>query len=270
MNVLSLCDGMSCGQIALQRMGIVPSKYYSSEIDSHTMAVTQYNYPKTVFLGDIANWKSWNIDLASIDLVIGGTPCQGFSRAGFNGGFDDPRSQAILHFFDILQSLRPDVKFLLENVVMKSEHVDVINNAMGVQPIAIDASLVSAQLRNRLYWCNWDVQQPADLGIQLKSIIDSGVVDREKSYCIDANYAKGVNLNQYVTKGRRQIVYEESGHKEEGGVHYRLLSPLECERAQTVPEGYTDVPGISKTQRYKMLGNGWCVDVITHILKAGI
>ena len=133
MNVLSLFDGMSCGQIALNRIGITPENYYASEIDKHAITVTQANYPNTIQLGDVTKWREWDIDWSSIDLLIGGSPCQGFSFAGKQLAFDDPRSALFFVYVDILnhiRSLNPGVKFLLENVKMKKEHLAVITEAM--------------------------------------------------------------------------------------------------------------------------------------------
>jgi len=146
-------------------------------------------------------------------------------------------------------------------VRMKKEFEDIISQHLGVQPIKINSALVSAQNRVRLYWTNIpNVTQPDDRGILLKDIIEFGEVDRDKSHCIDANYFKGGNLKSYFEKHRRQLVFNNNMLTD-----YRKLTPVECERLQTVPDNYTSV--VSNTQRYKMLGNGWTVDVISHILK---
>lgn len=146
MNVLSLFDGMSCGQIALNRIGIKLTKYYASELDKYAIAVTQANCPDTVQLGDVTNWRDWDIEWASIDLLIGGSPCQGFSFAGKQLAFDDPRSKLFFVYVDILNHIKkhnPDVKFLLENVKMKKEYLAIISEQLGVQPVFIN----SAQLK---------------------------------------------------------------------------------------------------------------------------
>lgn len=132
-NVLSLFDGMSCGQIALNRIGIKPSKYYAAELDKYAITVTQANYPGTIQLGDVTKWREWDLDWASIDLLIGGSPCQGFSFAGKQLAFDDPRSKLFFVYVDILnhiKSVNPNVKFLLENVKMKKEFLDVITESL--------------------------------------------------------------------------------------------------------------------------------------------
>lgn len=270
LTVLSLFDGMSCGQIALNKLGVTDYTYYASEIDKYAIKVTQYNYPNTIQIGDVSKvsykdgilyTENGEFEVGNIDIVMGGSPCQGFSFAGKQLNFNDPRSKLFFEFVRIKNECNPKY-FLLENVKMKKESEDVITELMGVEPIMINSALVSAQNRKRLYWTNIpNVVQPNDKGILLKDILESGVVDREKSYCIDANYYKGTNLQQYLTKCRRQIVFIKSFITEE----IRKLLPIECERLQTVPENYT-LP-VSNTQRYKMLGNGWTVDVILHIFK---
>lgn len=202
-NVLSLFDGISAGQVALERAGIKVNKYYASEIDKFAIAVTQYRYPDTIQLGSITEWETW--DLQKIDLVIGGSPCQGFSFAGKQLNFDDPRSKLFFDFVNVVNEFNPKY-FMLENVRMKKEYQDVITEFMGVEAILINSSLVSAQNRNRLYWTNIpNIEQPEDNGIYLKDIIETGDVDRLKSYCIDANYFKGGSLKNYLEKKRRQL-----------------------------------------------------------------
>ena len=302
MNVLSLFDGMSCGQLALQRAGIQVENYYAAEIDKYAIKVTQANFPETVQLGDVTAIDPDS--LPDIDLLIGGSPCQGFSFAGKQLNFDDPRSKLFWEYVRLLKALKPKY-FLLENVKMKKESMDVITEALGVEPVFINSNLVSAQNRQRYYWTNIPVDKlPDDKGIVLADILEDGHVDRDKSHCIDANYFKGGNLKSYFEKHRRQLVFSKDGmcHVGDAGIsdkyayvnrvyhpsgkgpslvasdgghlqpkvskgttEYRKLTPLECERLQTVPEGYTN--HVSNTQRYKMLGNGWTVDVVSHIMK---
>lgn len=308
MNILSLFDGMSCGQIALNRVGINYNNYYASEIDKYAIKITQKNFPNTIQLGDITKWKEW--ELPKIDLLMAGSPCQGFSVAGSRLNFEDPRSKLFFVFLDILNYYKPRFWFL-ENVKMKGEWSDIISDILHTDYVMIDSALVSAQSRRRLYWSNFPITQPEDKGILLKDIIEYGEVDRDKSYPIDANYYKGGSEDYlkriYHGKAKRQAVkYQSSrrlmirvgtaddvkGHDynkrvyslegkspslaaKSGGnlepkvalddFHYRKLTPLECERLQTVDEGYTE--GVSNTQRYRMLGNGWTIDVIAHILK---
>lgn len=299
LNVLSLFDGMSCGRIALDRCGIPVNTYYASEVDRYAIEIAKKNYPDTIHLGDVKDVKG--DDLADIDLLIGGSPCQGFSFAGGQLNFDDPRSQLFFEFVRIKNETQPKY-FLLENVKMRKESEAIITELLGVEPIEINSNLVSAQNRKRLYWTNipFDLNI-TDKNIKLKDIVEHGIVDRDKSHCLDANYWKGGNLTSYFEKSRRQLVFSEDGlchvgladvngydlmkrvyHIEGksptlnactggnrepkiavGETLWRKLTPLECERLQTVPEGYTE--GVSNTQRYKMLGNGWTVDVVAHI-----
>jgi len=282
-SVLSLFDGMSCGQIALNRAGIKYDNYYASEIDKHAIKVTMHNYPKTIQLGDITKIEGW--ELPKIDLLIGGSPCQGFSFSGKGLNFEDPRSKLFFEFVRLKNETQPKY-WMLENVKMKTEYQNIISEILGVQPILINSKLVSAQNRERLYWTNIPITElPTDKGILLKDIIENGFVDRSKAYCIDANYWKGGNFTQYYTKARRQLVFKDKAqtilstlYKENAksmmqrkklglvvsdGDYARKLTPKECERLQTVPDNYTDC--VSDIQRYKMLGNGWTVDVIAHI-----
>src|SRR5574344_2950107 len=165
MNVLSLFDGISCGQLALQKAGIRVDKYFASEIDKYAIKVTQENFPDTVQLGDVTQWRTW--ELPKIDLLIGGSPCQGFSFAGKQLNFSDPRSKLFFEYVKVLQKTKPKY-FLLENVKMKQECQDVISRYLGVEPIEINSSLVSAQNRKRLYWTNIpNVTQPEDKCILL-------------------------------------------------------------------------------------------------------
>jgi DNA-cytosine methyltransferase len=274
MNVLSLFDGMSCGQIALNRVGIKYDKYFASEIDKHAIEVTQHNYPETIQIGDVLNVKGF--DLPKIDLIIGGSPCQGFSFAGKGLNFDDPRSKLFFEFVRLREELKPKY-FLLENVKMKKEYEKVITDHMGVEPIRINSNLVSAQNRERLYWTNIpNVKQPEDKGILVKDIIDyktkhKGLTD--KGIKTQLHYAKN-----YKAIGKSPTLTLELGHGYGKNItpkcyieikavtgENRLFSPLECERLQTVPDNYSSC--VSNTQRFNMLGNGWTVDVIAHIFK---
>ena len=282
MNVLSLFDGMSCGRIALDRAGIRVSQYYASELDKYAITVTQANWPNTIQLGDVTQWRDWDIDWSSIDLLIGGSPCQGFSFAGKQLAFDDPRSKLFFVYVDILNHIRsvnPDVKFMLENVKMKKEYLDVITDTVGVDPVFINSNLVSAQNRQRYYWANWEFQGPQDLGITWGDIREHGAPEchyySEKGLAwIDRQSERtGKKLRIWPDDGKCQML-EASMYKNYSGQRFfavedvngkRYISLLECERAQTVPASYTN--HVSNTQRYKMLGNGWTVDVIAHIFK---
>jgi len=290
-NVMSLFNGISCLNVALDRLYIPINNYYSSEIDKYANKIAQKNYPNTIQLGDLTKWKEWDVDFSQIDLLVAGFPCQAWSIAGKQKGDNDPRGALVHDLIDIWQEItmkNPNVKFLFENVRMKKEFIEYINGLFGTEPILINSALVSAQNRKRLYWTNIpNVTQPKDKHIYLKDIIEDDAVDRDKSYCIDANYYKGGNLDQYFRRARKQLVFTDKAqtllatiYKENpksmlkrkkfgllvsDGSYTRKLSPLECERLQTLPDDYTW--GVSNTQRYKCLGNGWTVDVITHILK---
>jgi DNA (cytosine-5)-methyltransferase 3A len=331
---------MSCGQIALNKAGIKYDNYYASEIDKYAIQVTKDNFPDTIHLGDVTkiDFKT----LPKIDLLIGGSPCQGFSIAGKQLNFNDPRSALFFEYVRALKELKPKW-FLLENVRMKKEFENVISEQLGVMPILINSSLVSAQNRNRLYWTNISgATQPEDKKIYLKDIIEElpinpvllsdstykrfkgyGVKiltgDELKARCLSAmeyvkngkqgnyllinpKYFKGTTIEHLLNKRRSEVVHEPSDkpirlgalsksmgsrvYHESGksicisaqgggwgaktGLYHddyciRKLTPLECKRLQTVPDDYR--MNVSNTQAYKMLGNGWTVDVIAHIFK---
>ena len=430
--VLSLFDGMSCGQIALDQLGIEVDTYYASEIDKYAIEITQKNFPETIQVGDIT--KLDPKDFADVDLIMGGSPCQGFSFAGKQLAFDDPRSALFFEFIRMLKAIKPKY-FLLENVRMKKEFVDIISQQVsecypeitfGIQPILINSSLLSAQSRQRFYWTNIpNIKQPEERGIVLRDILENDVdnefyhgkksieymergndkwqqagarradryeqtADKKKSFTITENWHKGVPYNYFKEPKPKQVgsikdggqgnrIYSQDGKSstlssQSGGtagvgnalvetkpkqvgiaadisghdilkrvyspegksptlntmgggnrepkvvtggafrgraydkdgkrmdrdgssvanktkqmlelrkddksnaittvgkdsvvvdeeLTWRKLTPLECERLQTVPDNYTD--GVSNTQRYKMLGNGWTVEVIKHIL----
>jgi len=273
MKVLSLFDGMSCARIALDRAAIPVTSYKASELDKYAIKVSHANYPDIEQLGDVCDVKAK--DVGEVDLLIGGSPCQGFSFAGKQLNFDDPRSKLFFEFVRLKNEINPGF-FILENVRMKQESQDIISKYLGVEPVRFNSSLVSAQNRQRLFWTNIDFDLPDDKGIILADILEDGVTDRAKSHCLDANYFKGGNLKSYFEKHRRQLVFKEflkddwplldhAKSKYLSHLSFRKLTPLECERLQTVPDNYTN--HVSNTQRYKMLGNGFTVDVVAHILK---
>lgn len=396
--VLSLFDGMSCGQLALQKLGIKVKQYYAAEIDKHAIQVTQHNFPNTIQLGDVT--KVFAKDLPKIDLLIGGSPCQGFSFAGKQLAFDDPRSKLFFEFVRLKNECNPTY-FMLENVKMKKEFELIISKYMGVAPIEINSALLSAQNRVRLYWTNianepyglfgdmvCTIPQPKDKGILLRDILETDVPDKyylsdkmlayfknraanfnqgkvnvreeegkascltssmascdisdnftkvdtnlkasknqEKANCFTAggnsgglhsdmtlivasrgrnpenpkSRESGLNTEQMLeprfdgktnclTSVQKdnlvcEIMNEKANtltpdaylatgerNRDENGKavltsmcdrRLRRLTPTECERLQTVPDGYTSC--VSDTQRYRMLGNGWTVDVIAYI-----
>ena len=288
-NVLSLFDGMSCGQIALNRAGIKYDKYFASEVDKYVIEVTQKNYPNTIQIGDVCKVKG--SDLPKIDLLIGGSPCQGFSTAGKNLNFNDPRSKLFFEYVRLLKECKPKY-FLLENVIMNSRNKNIITSYLNVEPIKINSVLVSAQNRIRLYWTNISgIKQPEDKGILLKDIIENDktiknfkinnetrkVTCKEVPQFFKKHIFKICNINP-SGRGMNGWVYHtdfkscaiSTNHGEgskisNNGISYRNLTPIECERLQTVPDNYTN--HVSNAQRYKMLGNGWTVDVVAHIFK---
>ena len=277
MNILSLFDGMSCGQIALNRAGIRYDNYFASEIDKWAIKVTQHNYPKTIQLGDVRSVDGK--DLPKIHLLMGGSPCQSFSNAGKRERFGG-KSGLFWEFVRILKEAKPTY-FLLENNRMKKEWQDIISKELGVEPIKINSNLVSAQNRERLYWTNIkNIKQPKDRKIFIEDILERkfdqkywlkernkelllnkvDITNAPEIACIDV-YNKKVKLDRKsptLTLPHRnslRLLYK-------GNI--RKLTPIECERLQTIPEHYTNCD-ISDIHRYTMLGNGWTVDVISHI-----
>jgi len=353
MNVLSLFDGMSCGQQALERSGVRVDNYFASEIDKYAIKVTQANYPKTNQLGSVIDVDGYS--LPNIDLLLGGSPCQSFSFAGKRKGMSTKDEQEILtleHYLELksegfefegqsylfweymrlLKEVKPKY-FLLENVMMGDKWEKILSKAIGVNPIEINSSLVSAQNRRRLYWTNIGmipgglfgdlqsiIQQPKDKGILLKDVIEEDVDDKyflskkmidtftgnskkmemkgngfrfspikdvevktktittKEGNRMDNNYIStphdildnGKTIGKEIKKAHTLLSRDYKGFTTYGsnGVvvneRVRRLTPVECERLQTVKDNYTD--HVSDTQRYKMLGNGWTVDVISHIL----
>ena len=329
LKIISLCDGMSCGALALEpwleQQGLTwdDIEYHAFEIDKYADAVSRYNYPLMYRHGDARNYKKFIGD--DIFLLMGGFPCQPYSFSGKGKATEDDRDLSNL-IFDSLKELKPKY-FLFENVPMKKEHQDRISDGIGVDPIMINSQDFSAHHRKRLYWTNIKIDQWVDKDIALKDILEDGFVDRDKALCVDANYFKGGSMDMYERKSRRQLVFDTEKKKGcrqigiadikgmdiikrvydpdykapalttmQGGwrqpkvatseIYWRNLTPLECERLQTVPDGYTKYgvfvndkdydtvlhehcqrKTISNTQRYKMLGNGWTVAVISHIMK---
>lgn len=294
MKILSLFDGISCARVALERVGIPVEVYYASEVDKYAMQISVKNYPDIVQVGSVVGLDT--TQFKDVDLMVGGSPCQDLSIAKKDRkGLEGSRSSLFWEYVRILNEVKPKY-FILENVAsMPKEAKEIISEALGVQPIMINAALVSAQNRKRLFWTNIPgVVQPTDREIYLQDILESGenAVQKnswkykegkprfyegkcptlsanmgtagghvpyavpDKSYCIDANYHKGANWEQYTKKKRRQLVIDDGD--------LRKLTPIECERLQGLPDNYTE--GVSNTQRYKCLGNAFNVDVVAHIL----
>ena len=260
-NVLSLFDGMSCGQIALNRAGIKYDNYFASEIDKYAIKITQKNYPNTEQVGSIADLDG--TELPKIDLLFGGSPCQSFSNAGKGEGFDGS-SKLFFEFVRVLEETKPTY-FLLENVKMKNEWQEIITDILKAQPVEINSRLLSGQNRPRIYWTNIPgIIQPKDTHVRLIDILENINFDREP-------YEENYRCSRAVSyKSEKFHTLRASGGSKTRGIGvcndlgwWRKLTPIECERLQTVPDNYTE--GVSNAQRYKMLGNGWTVDVIAYI-----
>jgi DNA (cytosine-5)-methyltransferase 3A len=274
MNVLSLFDGISCGQIALNRANIPYDNYYASEIKPHAIKCTLDNYPNTIQLGDILNLKG--SDLPKIDLLIGGSPCKGISRLNKNQeGLEHSESRLFWEYIRLLDEVKPKY-YLLENTHGNKEATNTITETLGIKPISINSKLVSAQNRPRYYWTNIpDIKQPLDKGITTNDIFDySGVLADEcrvrwlnsesGKKSVENGYTK---VNPYPKSGCLTAL----GHKKwnenylyRDGV-YKYLSQTEIEKLQTLPVGYTKI--LSYNEAYDCIGDGWTVDVIAHILK---
>lgn len=289
-NVLSLFDGMSCGQIALNKLGVTVKNYYASEIESQAIKVTQHNFPNTIQLGSIIDVKVSNLAV-EIDLVFGGSPCQDLSKGKTGGrGLEGDKSILFWEYVRILKevlAINPNAKFLLENVIMKQEWKDIITNELGVEPIEINSNLVSAQNRRRLYWTNIEgITQPQDLGIVIEDIIydDTYKVFTDERIALTKVLTK--NYVKWDLSGKRYWSQQDRAYYRDGKLCtlpksnpsgkvnicididnniFRRIHPIEAERAQTVPDNYTNVEGVSATKRLEMLGNGWTVDIIVHI-----
>lgn len=278
MKVLSLFDGMSCGRLALEGLQKKIDAYYASEIDKFAIKNTQHNFPDTIQLGDIRNWRNWDIDWSGIELVLAGSPCQGFSRLGRKKGLDDERSGLIYVFFDVLNYVRlnnPNVKFLLENVKMDVNIESFISNTLGVRPIIINSALVSAQNRVRMYWTNINsgkIPQPVDRKLLLKDIITVNAnskyyLTKYTTYRIMVECPKSarsiMDKSKCLTTGcGRNIGGKGVYLVQNGGI--RRFTVRECARLQTIPEDYEFV--VPEGEAYKLIGNGWTVEVIKHIL----
>lgn len=286
MNIISLFDGISCGIIAAQRAGLKVENYFAAEIDKFAIQVSQRNHPQIIQLGDVRQVRA--SDLPQIDLLIGGSPCQGFSYAGGRLNFQDPRSKLFFEYVRILKECKPK-HFLLENVKMDTKSENTISSILGVKPLKINSNRVSAQNRGRLYWTNIaakkdlfgnlipGIPQPTKKHIYLGDILEdspSPIFYKSEKWIKYANKKNGFSFNPInikaalYKKGQCLMATYFKGGKMSGpyiqdkkGI--RAITPVEAERLQTVPDNYT--AGLSNTQRYKTLGNGWTVDVIAHI-----
>jgi site-specific DNA-cytosine methylase len=272
-NVLSLFDGMSCGQIALEKVGVKVDNYFAGEIKKHAIEVTQHNYPNTIQLGDVTKIKVE--DLPKIDLLIGGSPCQDFSRANKERkGVEGTKSSLFFEYVRLLKECKPKY-FLLENVIMSDYNYWFICNELNCEPVRICGSLVSGALRDRLYWTNIppfsydltgrlisNIPQPKDKLIMLQDVLDSGTTNKRKHTCL--NCGSGYQTpNQEALKHRNNTTGMITLIQEKNEV--RLVNQNELERLHNIPAGYTSI--VNKTKAGDLIGDGWTVDVVAHIFK---
>lgn len=283
MNVLSLFNGMNTGRQALENVGIKVNKYYSSEIKPYAIELTQHHFPDTIQVGDVTKWREWDIDWKSIDLVLSGSPCQDLSAAGKRAGINGSRSNLFFTFVEILEhikSLNPNVLFLQENVgSARKEDIGIMSRALGVYPVRINSSLVTAQLRDRYYWSNirtknsmfdviTDIPQPRDKRILFKDIITSGEVNREKSKCLLAGLYNSFSYKDEKSKEAQHylinrekfgtlLIYEKD--------YIRTVNKIEMCRLQGFPDNYCDI--LTTAKAGSLLGDGWTLPVIEHIFK---
>lgn len=274
MNVLSLFDGMSCGQIALNRAAIEYENYFASEIDTHAIKVTQHNYPNTIQLGDVTQVLVEN--LPKIDLLMGGSPCQSISNLGDGSGLDG-KSSLFFEYVRLFKQTNPKY-FLLENVVGSKKAIAKITEIMQVEPILFNSNLVSGQNRARFYWTNIEFDLPKDKGILLKDTLDliprdscvltesrfRWLTSEKGKQCVDKRYAAIDPVKANCLTARSDASWN-CNYVTRDGYGLTKLTCEEYEKLQTVPVGYTSC--VKDSERYKMLGNGWTVDVIVHILK---
>lgn len=280
-NILSLFDGMSCGQLALSSFAI--DNYFASEIDKYAMLITKKNFPKTHYLGSVETVKP--CVLPKIDLLMGGSPCQGFSFSGKRLNFDDPRSKLFFQYHRIWEEAKPDY-FLLENVRMDKRSEDTITELLGVKPVEINSAKFTAHNRPRLYWTNIPIAPIIDRRVELTDILETDSTELAMFKPSVRKNLIGINVLDYLKPNGFATIPCDSGYQDNkvgitkspclragnsftlartksGGI--RLLTPVERERLQGVPDNYT--LGVSTYQRCKMLGNGWTVPVIEHIFK---
>jgi len=285
-----LFDGMSCGQIALERIGIKVDTYYASEINKESINITQKNYPNTVQLGDVTKLDSSKLkSLGKINLLFGGSPCTNLSRTVINNyehnqGLDGEHSKLFYEFVRILYEIEPEY-FLLENVEsMSDQDRDIISENLKVEPIMIDSALVSAQDRKRYYWTNIpNIKQPEDKNLYIEDILETEVDEKHfysQTFDFHGNDKKVIATLHINGHDILRRVYNpkfkcatltacRGGYKQKKVLlngRVRKLTPTEYERLQTVPEGYTE--GVADSHRYNMMGDGWTIDVISHIFKS--
>jgi DNA (cytosine-5)-methyltransferase 3A len=278
MNVLSLFDGMSCGQIALNNLGIKIDNYFASEIKKHAIQCTFDNFPNTKHIGDVTKVNGY--DLPKIDLLIGGSPCQDFSRANsVRDGLKGIKSMLFYEYIRLLKETKPKY-YLLENVIMDDLGYNTISELLGTEPVRLCGSKVSAALRDRLYWTNIGpeyrdlfgnrksaIPQPRDKKISLNSILEYGYSDKKKHTCL--NTSSGYQspnqkylINRNNTTGMITLIYTDESMDVSKGV--RFCTQNELEMLHNIPKGYTR--NLTKVQAGNLIGDGWTIGIIEHIL----
>jgi site-specific DNA-cytosine methylase len=279
MNVVSLFNGMNTGRQALENVGIKVNKYYSSEIKPYAIELTQHHFPDTIQVGDVTKWKEWDIDWQTIDLILSGSPCQDLSAAGKRAGIHGSRSSLFFVFIEILEhikTLNPNVLFLQENVGSANKFdVGIMSRALGVYPVRINSSLVTAQLRDRYYWSNirtkqdgmfgdviTDIPQPKDKGIMFKDVITSGKVEIDKHTCLNTGSGSESKNQKYLlhrnsTTGMITLIKENE--------MVRTVNKVEMCRLQGFPDNYCDI--LTTAKAGSLLGDGWTLPIIEHIFR---
>jgi site-specific DNA-cytosine methylase len=281
---------MNTGRQALENVGIKVDKYYSSEIKPYAIELTQYHFPDTIQVGDVTKWKEWDIDWKSIDLVLSGSPCQDLSSSGKREGINGSKSSLFFVFVEILEhvkSLNPNVLFLQENVgSARKIDIGIMSRTLGIYPVRINSSLVTAQLRDRYYWSNirtrqdgmfgdiiTDIPPPKDKGLMFKDTITSGTVFRNKSKTLLAASENAFNYKDRFSEKAQEyiksrvkfgvsLVYEINENKDE---IVRMVNKIEMCRLQGFPDDYCDI--LSTKKAGSLLGDGWTLPVIEHIFK---
>ncbi len=270
--VVSLFDGMACGYEALKRAGVHVREYHAFEIDRHAITIAKKNHPDIIHHGEI-NFMTNFRQFAGADLLMGGSPCQGFSFIGKQINFKDPRSMLFFEYVRAKREINPK-KFLLENVKMKQQFLDVISSYLKVQPVFINSDVISPQSRPRNYWFNWKSKLPEPKSVSMQDVLLPSFRDdllltekwvkrlnnsedlKKKFSVLDSQKAICMTARQFANwKGN--FITTPKG--------IRRLDPIECERLQTLQDNYS--AGVSDSQRYKMIGNGWTVDVVKHLFQ---
>ena len=276
MNVLSLFDGMSCGQIALNRLGFKVENYFAAEIKKHAIQCTLDNFPNTKQIGDVTKIKG--SDLPKIDLLIGGSPCQDFSRANsVRDGLKGMKSMLFYEYVRLLEETKPTY-YLLENVIMDDLGYNTITEILGTEPVRLCGSKVSGALRDRLFWTNIGpeyrdlfgnrkcaIPQPIDKKIMLNDVLEYGYSDKKKHTCLNTSCGRDANqrymLHRYATTGMTTIIYTDETMDVSKGVRY--CTQKELERLHNIPEGQTR--NLNKAQAGNLIGDGWTVGIVEHI-----